>query len=404
VSDAETFERCLAVGGVAVFPADTVYGLACDPENRFAVERLYLLKRRSPTKPSAVMFFDLERAVAALPELGERTRQAMRRLLPGRVSLLVPNPARRFRLACGEDPETLGVRVPDVPRLGDVRRPVLQSSANRAGAPDARRLEEIPTLIRQAADLVIDGGELPGTPSTVIDLRRYDSDGEWRVVREGAVPAAALEPALVRQFHFEPATYLEMMRSEVPAFDRLQDAVADASGTGARRVLELGTGTGETARRLLERHPEATLLGIDESAGMLEAARRVLPPDRVELHVNRLEDPLPEGTFDLVVSALCVHHLLGTDKAELFKRVAAVLASGGRFVLGDVVVPDDPHDARTPLTPGYDHPSSLPEQVAWLREAGLDAQVCWAEGDLAVIAADAPAAGIVGDGGRRASR
>ncbi len=197
MSDAETFERCLAVGGVAVFAADTVYGLACDPENRFAVERLYLLKRRAPAKASAVMFFDLELALWAVPELGERTRRAMRRLLPGQVSLLVPNPARRFPLACGEDPNTLGVRVPDVPRLQGVRRPALQSSANRAGGPDARRLEDVPALIRNAADLVIDGGELPGTPSTVVDLRRFESDGEWWVVREGAVPAAALEPALV---------------------------------------------------------------------------------------------------------------------------------------------------------------------------------------------------------------
>lgn len=196
MSDAEAFERCLAVGGVAVFPADTVYGLACDPDNRFAVERLYLLKRRPVDKPSAVMFFDLELAFAALPELGERTRRAMRRLLPGQLTLLVDNPARRFPLACGEDQRSLGVRVPRVPGLAGVRWPALQSSANRAGGPDARRLEEVPALIRAAADLVIDAGELPGTPSTVVDLRRYEASGEWSVVREGAVPAAALEAEL----------------------------------------------------------------------------------------------------------------------------------------------------------------------------------------------------------------
>jgi tRNA threonylcarbamoyl adenosine modification protein (Sua5/YciO/YrdC/YwlC family) len=403
VSEAEAFERCLSVGGVAVFPADTVYGLACDPENRFAVERLYLLKRRPPTKPSAVMFFDLERALSTLPELGERTRRAMQRLLPGPVSLLVPNPARRFPLACGEDPLTLGVRVPHVPRLAQVSRPVLQSSANRAGAPDARRLDEIPTLIRSAADLVIDGGELPGTASTVIDLRRYDSEGEWRVVREGAVPAVALAPALAHQLHFEPSSYLETMRTEVPAFDRLQDAVAQASGASARRVLELGTGTGETARRVLERHPEATLVGIDESVGMLEHARRVLPAERTELRVGRLEDPLPDGPFDLVVSALCVHHLGAAGKAELFARVAEALAPGGRFVLGDVVLPEDPRDAQTPLTPSLDHPSPLADQLAWLREAGFSVHVCWTSGDLAVVAADAPGADIFDDSGYRAS-
>jgi L-threonylcarbamoyladenylate synthase len=403
VSDAEALERCLAVGGVAVFPADTVYGLACDPDNRFAVERLYLLKRRPTGKPSAVMFFDLQAALNALPELGERTRQAMRRLLPGPVSLLVPNPAGRFALACGEDPLTLGVRVPDLPRLAGVTRPVLQSSANRAGGPDARRLEEVPTLIRTAADLIIDGGELPGTPSTVIDLRAYESTGEWRVVREGAVPSDALAAALAHQFHFDPSTYDEVIRADVPAFERFEDAVAGASGAGARRILELGTGTGETAARLLARHPEAVLVGIDESVTMLEHARRRLPPDRVQLLVSRLEDPLPTGTFDLVASALCVHHLRGAEKAELFKRVAAALAAGGRFVLGDVVVPEDPTVARSPLTPGYDHPSPLADQLRWLREAGLEAEVTWADGDLVVLVADAPSADIVGDGGRRPS-
>jgi L-threonylcarbamoyladenylate synthase len=196
VADAETFERCLSVGGVAVFPADTVYGLACDPDNRFAVERLYLLKRRSLDKPSAVMFFSVERAFTSLPELGEGTRAAMRRLLPGGVTVLVPNPAGRFPLACGGDVSVVGVRVPDVPALAGVRRPVLQSSANRAGGPDPRRLDEVPTLLRASADLVIDGGELPGMPSTVVDLRRFEETGQWRVVRPGAVGEGELADAL----------------------------------------------------------------------------------------------------------------------------------------------------------------------------------------------------------------
>src|SRR5579875_3512329 len=177
VSEAAAFARCLAGGGIAVFPADTVYGLACDPEQPAAVERLYALKRRPLEKPSAVMFFSLPEALRALPELGPRTREAMRRLLPGPVGLLVPNPARRFPLACGSDPHTLGVRVPHLPRFAGVRLAVLQSSANLADGPDARRLEEVPEAIRAAADLVIDGGELPGTPSTMVDLRRYERDG-----------------------------------------------------------------------------------------------------------------------------------------------------------------------------------------------------------------------------------
>ena len=195
-AEAEEFERCLAVGGVVLFPADTVYGLACDPENSFAVQRLYLLKRRALAKPSGVMFFDLELAFRWLGAIGEATRGAMRRLLPGGVTLLLSNPAHQFPLACGEDPDTIGVRVPDIERLRDVRRPILQSSANRAGGRDPCRVEEVHELLRSAADLVIDAGELPGTPSSVVDLRRYEDAGEWSVVREGAVAREALAEAL----------------------------------------------------------------------------------------------------------------------------------------------------------------------------------------------------------------
>jgi L-threonylcarbamoyladenylate synthase len=198
--DAETFERCMAVGGVAVFPADTVYGLACDPGSEDAVARLYALKRRVPDKPAAVMFFSVDLALAALPELGRRTRVALDALLPGGVTLLLPNPARRFALACGPDRETLGLRVPALPpaaaALGAVRWPVLQSSANRAGGPDARRLEDVPEPIRAAADMLLDAGELPGTPSTVVDLRGYEPGGTWRIVRQGAVDADEVAAAL----------------------------------------------------------------------------------------------------------------------------------------------------------------------------------------------------------------
>jgi L-threonylcarbamoyladenylate synthase len=186
----------MAVHGVAVFPADTVYGLACEPDSDEAVRRLYRLKGRRPDKPAAVMFFDPELARAALPELGPRTSAALGRLLPGGVTLLLPNPARRFPLACGPEPETLGLRVPALHALASVRWPVLQSSANRAGEPDARRLADVPEPIRAGADLVLDGGELPGTPSTVIDLRAYEDTGAWSVLREGAVPAARVAELL----------------------------------------------------------------------------------------------------------------------------------------------------------------------------------------------------------------
>lgn len=177
-----TFDECIASGGVVLFPADTVYGLACDPENEAAVARLYALKGRQPDKPAAVMFFDLVQALRALPEITARTRAVMARLLPGAVTLLVPSD--RFPLAGGAG--TLGLRVPDIAPLGTV--PVLQSSANVAGGPDARRLADVPEAIRRGADLAVDGGELPGTPSTVVDLRQYERGGDLRIVRPGAVP------------------------------------------------------------------------------------------------------------------------------------------------------------------------------------------------------------------------
>lgn len=198
--DASTFERCMAVGGLAVFPADTVYGVACDPDSKEAVQRLYLLKRRAAAKPAAILFFALDLALEALPELGPRTRAALEALLPGGLTVLVPNPARRWPLACDPDPTTMGLRVPALPptlaALRAVRRPVMQSSANTSGGSDARRLSDVPVALRETADLVLDGGELPGTPSTVLDLRAFEHDGSWSVVREGAVQAAAVDDAL----------------------------------------------------------------------------------------------------------------------------------------------------------------------------------------------------------------
>jgi L-threonylcarbamoyladenylate synthase len=193
---AEAFERCIAGGGVAVFPTDTVYGLACDVQNRAAVMRLYGLKGRTAEKPSAVMFFDMDLALSALPELGPRTGAALRRLLPGGVTVLLANPCERYPLACGADLATLGLRVPVVSSLAGVRRTVLQSSANFAGGPDPRRVRDVPDEIRAGADLVIDAGELPGTPSTVVDLRSYEADGSWEVVRAGAADEEKLGLAL----------------------------------------------------------------------------------------------------------------------------------------------------------------------------------------------------------------
>ena len=394
MTDAEALERCTSAGGVAVFPSDTVYGLACDPTNPVAVQRLYELKRRERGKPAAIMFFSV---AAALPQLvlGPRTRAAFERLLPGGVTLLLPNPDGRFPLASGENGVVLGVRVPDVPALAAVGCPVLQSSANLAGGPDARRLDEVPDEIRDGADLVIDGGELPGTPSTVVDLRRYEQHASWRVVRSGAVGEEELRAVLGGQWHFDPATYEEEIRAELAAYDRLQRELVAASGEGVRRILELGTGTGVTALLLLERHCEAVLVGVDESAEMLAAARERLPAERVQLHVGALQDELPPGRFDLVASALCIHHLDAEEKAQLFRRVRGALAPGGRLVVADVVVPADPRAARVPLTPGFDKPSTVAEQLGWLAVAGLEPELVWEEGDLAVFTGAATPAGIV---------
>jgi L-threonylcarbamoyladenylate synthase len=198
--EVETFERCISVGGVALFPADTVYGLATEPESREGVERLYRLKGRAQDRPAAVMFFDVGLALAAVPELGPRTRGAVARLLPGALTLVVANPARRYPLACGPAPERLGLRVPrlegELAPLASVTWPVLQSSANPSGGADARRIEEVDESIRSGVDLILDGGELPGTPSTVVDLTRYEHGGGYEILRPGAVSRADVEHAL----------------------------------------------------------------------------------------------------------------------------------------------------------------------------------------------------------------
>lgn len=202
--DAKRLEACLATGGVAVIPTDTVYGLACDPDSAVAMQKIYELKGRPPVKPSAVMFFSLDAALDGLPDLAPRTRAALVRLLPGPVTALLPNPQRHFPLAC--DPAgdgnaaPLGLRVPLIERpiaaLASLRAPMLQSSANRSGDAPPRRLADVPEGLREGASLVLDGGELPGTASTVVDLSEYEQSGDWRIVREGPVQRPSLERAL----------------------------------------------------------------------------------------------------------------------------------------------------------------------------------------------------------------
>jgi len=146
------------------------------------------------------MFFQLDAALAALPELRPRTREVVQCLLPGPVTLLLPNPARRFPLACGTEPDRIGLRVPALDAalepLAAAGWPVLQSSANRAGGPDARRIEDVEPGVLAGADLVLDAGELPGTPSTVVDFSAWEEGGTFEVVREGALPLEAVVACL----------------------------------------------------------------------------------------------------------------------------------------------------------------------------------------------------------------
>ena len=188
------------------------------------------------------------------------------------------------------------------------------------------------------------------------------------------------------QWHWDPETYLANMLEEVPAFAELQDRTAAATeGLDVEHMLELGIGTGETARRVVARHPNARLVAIDSSQEMLERARAAFP--EADLRLARLENRLPEGPFDLVYSALVVHHLDGAGKRGLFARVADILRQDGVFVLSDVVVPDDPDDVVTPIDWVVDLPDRADDQIEWLRDAGFDAELLWSYKDLAVIRA-----------------
>jgi L-threonylcarbamoyladenylate synthase len=188
-------ERQIAAGGVVAFPSDGVYGLACDPLDAAAIGRIHELKGRDDGKPAAVMYFS-PLAIRELVEgLGPRTAAAASALLPGPVTLVVANPDHRYPLACSEDRERLGVRLIAGPLAGAMC-PVFQTSANLSGEPAPRQLGGVPESIRAGADLVIDGGELPGLPSTVVDLASIESDGEWRILRPGAISEGDLVAAL----------------------------------------------------------------------------------------------------------------------------------------------------------------------------------------------------------------
>jgi L-threonylcarbamoyladenylate synthase len=188
-------ERRIAMGGVAIFPADGLYGLACDPLDAGAIARIHRIKGRDDGKPSAVLYFSPLAMRELVEGLGPRTRAAVGVLLPGPVTLVVANPDRRYPLACREDPERLGVRLLDGP-LGGAMCPLFQTSANLSGEPAPSSLGEIPAEIVSVVDLAIDGGALTGQPSTVLDLTSFDVDGEWRVLRAGGLDQAELAARL----------------------------------------------------------------------------------------------------------------------------------------------------------------------------------------------------------------
>jgi L-threonylcarbamoyladenylate synthase len=185
-----TAAEAIRAGEPVILPTDTVYGLAASADGAAPAGKLYQLKGRDARQPSALLAADLEVLFECLPELRGRAGVIVRALLPGPYTLILPNPARRYRWLTGENPDTIGVRVPELPEaadriLSDVGC-VVATSANLPGGPEPRRVEDIPREILEHVAAVVDAGELPGTPSTVIDF----SGAKPRVVREGAAPSA----------------------------------------------------------------------------------------------------------------------------------------------------------------------------------------------------------------------
>lgn len=188
-------ERCVGAGGVAVFPADGLYGLACDPLDAAAIARIHRLKGRDDGKPSAVMYFSPLALRELISGFGPRTAAALSALLPGPVTLVVANPEHRYPLACRDDRERLGLRLIDGPLAG-ATCPVFQTSANLSGEPAPSRFAGVPEAILAGADLAIDGGELTGLPSTVVDIAAIEADGGWTILRQGALSEGDLASAL----------------------------------------------------------------------------------------------------------------------------------------------------------------------------------------------------------------
>jgi L-threonylcarbamoyladenylate synthase len=183
--------RALRAGKPVILPTDTVYGLCASAYTSQPAERLYELKGRDAQQPSALLAADLDMLLECVPELRGRAATIARALLPGPYTLILPNPARRYRWVTGATPEAVGVRVPELPPEAESVVAhigcVVATSANLSGGPDPRRVDEIPEAILHGVGAVVDAGELPGMPSTVLDF----TGTEPRVIREGAASAAA---------------------------------------------------------------------------------------------------------------------------------------------------------------------------------------------------------------------
>lgn len=186
----EAAVEAILAGRLAIVPTDTVYGLAASPDSEDVVRSLYRAKGRDDLQPTALVVAGVDELLDRLPELDDRARAIVLALLPGAFTLVLPNPARRFRWLTGPTPERIGVRVPLLAGPGGAVLAgvgaMVATSANLPGGPDPRTLDEVPAELRAQADALVDGGELPGTPSTVIDV----TGPEPVVLREGAVPAA----------------------------------------------------------------------------------------------------------------------------------------------------------------------------------------------------------------------
>ena len=190
MSDVEAAIEALRVGRLAVIPTDTVYGLAADGASEDAARALYAAKGRGAAEPTALLFASVELVLERLPEIPARTAAIVWAVLPGPLTLVLPNPGRRFGWLNEARPEAIGVRVPDVAgpakKVLDALGVLVATSANVPGGADPRRLADVPAEIRAATAALVDGGELGGAPSTVVDV----TGAEPVVLREGALPGA----------------------------------------------------------------------------------------------------------------------------------------------------------------------------------------------------------------------